>query len=597
MSLSVQIGTEYIDLSQDATLDMEQQNPFLQFNDEILGSYSLPFEILATSKNLRLTNYAGVVEKRVDNTGIDAIVSDNGMPHSRGKVKIEKSMINLNKTREGRISCYYLTGASGFWQDIRNKKLRDIDVGGDRSFIWDDYNHDGAGFWAHVLNVANGLAGHGISGYDYAFFPVINNDWYPSIPAHDFPLVMNQFIYEDGKAGLIELPTPVIAQLTILVPFPYLVYVLKKAVEFTGWRIVGDILDDEDFKKITMLNFHAIDWATPVWIYTWVKKRAGNVTFNLKDNLPDIDISTFLIALKNRFGWWYDFDKASKIITIRHLKAQADNPAKDFTVFSSPLVTKTINQETKIYALTNDFATNLADGAPNYAQVKRGGDVNTVADLPVPTDAMYGQIWLVISENNFYICQISEDDPYPLEWAFYTYNIYNVEPEGFTDEVKTKATTVGMEAVARTYYYFDFIPRIDNLGEWFGSPYEEETSWGIHLCFFHGLQPNKEGELYPYGSSHVYNSVGDQVGNWSLAFECKLLDGTDVGLYQREWKAFLDLLKSNEVIELILNLPFADYLNLSFLDQIVVRNTRMFIQTMKNTIPYNGSIKLECTRI
>src|SRR5688500_9661184 len=118
---------------------MEQENILLQFTEEVLGEFSLPFDVRATDKNLRLLNYAGIMERRIDNIGIDAIIHDNGLPVMRGKIKIEKPTVNLNNVKDGTISCYFLSGISSFYQDIKDKRLREIDVGGARSFEWDSY--------------------------------------------------------------------------------------------------------------------------------------------------------------------------------------------------------------------------------------------------------------------------------------------------------------------------------------------------------------------------------------------------------------------------------------------------------------------------
>lgn len=594
MNLGIQIAGEFVDLAPDALMDMEQENPFLQFINEIIGEYSLPFEVLATPKNLRLLNFSGIMEMRVSNAGIDAIVFDNGIPFIHGKVKIEKPTVNLNSINEGRISCYFLSGASSFYQDIKDKRLRDIDAGGERSIDWDGYST--TGFWGHVWDVMNASPGYGVSGYDYAFFPVKNESWPGS---GDGPDIMNKVSVSGGGFGIDQFlgSSGSFGDPNRLVPFPYLKYVMIQAAEYVGWKIQGEILGDADFKKAVLINFRAIDWV-------WLRRNSGDwdyvprdpVEFDIADHLPDKTIAEFFIALKNRIGWWYDFDRASKTIYIKELQVVAAGEVKDFTLKASPVIPKQINQQTKIYALRNQFSGSAGDGAPNFNTANLIGSVDELTDLPAAAEAKYGHVYLVIAENNFYICQQNVDTEV-WEWIIYAANIYDYEPDGFTEEVRTAATTIGVEKYNDG---LDLIPRADKHGVWAGWPgYETiEDDWGIILCFNHGVRNNKNGDPYPYGSSHIYDSEFIQVADWALTFECKTAGGLeDVGLYERNWRRLFDLLKSQEEADVKLFLNRVEYTKLSFSDQIVIRNVRFFIKTKKPRIPFNGEMDLRVVRI
>jgi hypothetical protein len=597
--IGIQIAGEYLDLPPDLELDVEQANPFLQLQDEILGEFSYPFEVAATPTNIRLLNYAAVIERKVTNTGIDAVVYDNGILWKRGKIKIEKSSLNLNRIADGRISCYFLSGISSFMQDIKDKRLREADYDGTRSFDWDAYATDitvpDPGFWAHIRKVMYASPGYGVSGFDYAFFPVKNTEW----PGRGDIDLMNKVYWNMPTSAEFFIPgyfDVVNFDLNRIVPFPYLKYVMIKAIEFCGWKLSGDMMNYLDFKKIVMLNFRAIDWS-------YLKHAGGSsmeverdpVEFNLADHLPDVTITEFLIALKNRFGWWYDFDRASKTVSIRELNEIASGETKDMTLRSSPLVVKTINQQRKIYALRNSFSTEIGNGAPDFDAVSFQGNVDELTDLPAAAEALFGQVYLVIAENNFYICQQNEDTE-AWQWILYTYNIFDYEPDNYTDEITTSATTVGNE-----YYnaYLDFIPRADVPGQWFGRTEESEAvDHGIMLVFNHGVLPNKAGEDFPYASHHNYSSDFANVSLWSLSFEAKEAGGSpEVGLYHRNWKKLLDLLQAQEEAEVTLYLSRADHLKLSFSDKLIIRNTRWFIKNIKTKLPFKGSVALQLVRI
>jgi hypothetical protein len=588
--LGISIDNEFLDLLPGAMLEMEQENPFLQFSNDMLGEYSLPIEVQATPKNMRLLGYPGTMEVRISNAGIDAVVYNNGIPELRGKIKIEKPTIDMNNMANGRISLYFLAGASSFWQDIKDARMRSIDLGGTRTFDWDGYTFSGTGFWNHVDLVMHATPGYGTSGYDYAFFPVKNTNWGGT--AYDSDL-MNRTEHIGG--GIFHASTNItnsFVRANRLCPFPYLIYIMQKACEHVGWTITGDIFEDEDFLKVVMLSYREIDWAYEKKVSgDWEVIPKDTIEFDLADHLPDITISKFLIALKNRFGWRYEFDRLSKVIRIKELVDLGTIAAKDYTSKSNPRVAKQISQQTKVYALKNSFANELGAGAPDFSALTLVGGVDELTDLPAAAEALLHQVYLVRAENNYYICRQNEAEAY--YWELYTWNIYDYEPEGSNEEITTEATTVGVEAYDA---YLDLIPRADNAGA--ANRPNEDGTWGIDLCFNHGVKNNKAAEPYPYGSSHIYDSNFNQVAEWALTFECETAGGAaDVGLYQRAWSRLLALLSSNEEADLILYLSRTEQMQLTFEDTLNIRNTRHFIKTMKPTIPYTSKIELRVVRI
>lgn len=586
--LGIAINNEFLTLDPDTALEMERSNPFIQFGDEIQGDYSLPFNVKNTPVNLRLLQYAGLIQSRMDNTGIDAKAYDSGLQHSIGKIKIEKPQHHLMNSKDGSISCYYLTGFSSFYQDIKNVKLRSINVGGDRTFAWDSpeiytYLRNGNGFWGHIHKVIDASPGS----YDYAFYPVINREWAGQYVKSD---VLNLMEYSSGQINFSSLTTDK-RWANAIVPFPYLQYVLKQAVAHIGWRIEGDIFQDADFKKVTLLNFRAIDWGFYNPFATTRSALARTtITFNLQDHLPDMTIAAFLLAIKNRFGFWYDFDRHSKVIRIKTLPDVALGTVKNMSTYASPIVLKTVNEEKKTYALRNEFIGNYSN--PNLKAVTYKGELSFISNLPAAADTLYGNCYLIISENNYYICRQNEDSQ-AWEWQLFAYNVSDYEPENANEDITTKATAVGSEKYDN---YLDLVPRFDLNGEWVGQT-DEQVSWNVHLLFYHGIRNNKSNQPYPFASSGIYDSKGQPVANWSLAFVCKKFDGTDVGLYALNWKKLLDTLNSNETFEVTLNLPLTEYLQLQFDDIISINNVRMYITKIKSKIPYTGSVTLECSRI
>ncbi len=173
--LGLSINNEFLDLDTNAQLELEQTNPFLQLADELVGDLSLPVDVKLNDKNLRLLNFAGLLQNKVDQAGIPVSVFDTGTQHSIGKLKIEKPKHDLNRVKDGSISLYYLSAFSNFAQDVKGIKLRSIDFGGDRTFAFSNYNRTGGtGFWQHLHAVVDAAPAI----YDYAFYPVEIMLWF-----------------------------------------------------------------------------------------------------------------------------------------------------------------------------------------------------------------------------------------------------------------------------------------------------------------------------------------------------------------------------------------------------------------------------------
>ncbi len=63
--LGISINNEFLDLDPNAALELEQTNPFLQLADELVGDLSLPVDVKLNDKNLRLLNFAGLLQNKV----------------------------------------------------------------------------------------------------------------------------------------------------------------------------------------------------------------------------------------------------------------------------------------------------------------------------------------------------------------------------------------------------------------------------------------------------------------------------------------------------------------------------------------------------
>jgi hypothetical protein len=421
------------------------------------------------------------------------------------------------------------------------------------------------------------------------FYPVINKSFTWDNYGSE---VMNYMGYSGGTVNFSQRGSDNYDANTI-VPFPYLSYVLKRIEIYTGWRFEGDILNDPNFKKITLENSTAIDWAKYMQGRLIVLGSGiaptprATVEFNLQDHVPDVTISAFLLALRNRLGWYYDVDPKNKVVRVQQLNTVATTSIKSFTSKASPLVSKSISQQQKIYSLK----TTADSDAVNLSGVNYVGEINLYTDLPAAVEALYTNVYLVRSENNYYICMQNDSDE-NFHWEIFDYNIRAVVPAGATDEITTAALTVGSETYSA---YLDLIPRYDKLGYWLGRT-QDSGSDEIILLFYYGVRNNKAGQPYPFASHHIYDSTGTLVGDWSLAFLAKKLDGSDCGLYPLNWKKLLDTIAVSETFQNTLYLSKSEYLDLKFSDKVNIANVNIYLTKIKERIPFGDGVNTEAVR-
>lgn len=577
----LKIGDDFLELAPGTQMQMELNNPLLQFGDQAIGEYSLPVGVAASPKNLKALGYIGLFQKKEEGVSINAQAFDAGLQYSVGKLKVEKTQPNLNNRNNGQISLFYLTGYASFYQDIKDLRLRNIDVGGERSFANDNFNINGSGFWGHCNTVLHGVTGYGTSGFDYAFYPVVNANFGQSTNGPD---CLNLLARTGPSTFSLSLGNADLSWNNLIVPFPYLKFIIIKAVEYSGWKIEGDILNDADFCKITMINSRCINygWKTGGTYYMY-----PTIKFNLADHLPDISIVEFLLWLKNRFGWWYDFDRNNKVIRISQMKESLSGEQKDFTEFTNPTFTKTILANKKVYSIKIGGDSSEI----NFSGVTLIGNLTAVTNLPAAAEALSNQVYLIVDENNYYICKLNDAGAW--SWQLFSENTRSVVPVNATEDITTNCFIPTMTTSFRN----NFLPQWDEGGYWSGLSQESDYTGSLVLAFYYGLRRDKTGSLYPFASHHIYDGQDMQVGTWSLSLKAKKIDGTEIGLYDINWKPALDKLSISEEIELMLYLPREKWLNLKWNDQITIEGVRLYIKTLKPVLPYKNILSLICIRI
>lgn len=583
--LAFQIGTEFLDLKPGTELELEEENPFLQLSDSVIGPYTFPFEVPLSEKNLRLLGFPSALPTRKKISVDNVICWENGIQHSIGTLRIEQINGNINDLQSGTCSLYYLTGSSSFWTQIEKKMLSEMDFGGDRSFNQPGINIT-SGWWQHVHQVMQGNS----ETFDYAIFPVKN----PGIMSKDMdhqPDWMNWITIEAGQTRPAIITN---GRNNPIYPFPYLVYVMKRIFATVGWKVDGDFFTDPDIKKICLLSLRDIKWGIKIPIFLF--KLNPVVTFDLANHMPNVEVSKFLIAIKNRLGLFYDFNLRTKSCTITYLKDVVQGQNEDISQITTAPFANKFEAKNKIYSLINEF-----DSGDSYpAQSDLVGIENLGSFLFVPPFAASavndGKVYLRLSENAYYICRESTTTEGLYEWVKYMDNIYDYEQEGSTEDIPSAATTTTMERF--TDDEFDMIvPAINQAAAWYFWN-DTEPDWGIRLLFFHGMQPDFDGTLYPYASNHPYNCAGTRLTQFALSYYFEEAGtGVKIGLYDKFWKDFLSYLKQPETVTVDVNYPFSEKGKVRFGTSKIINHTKYFVKKRTTILPYNGVMRLELIKV
>lgn len=584
--LALKVNNEFIDLPADVSLELERNNPFLS-DDDIQGEFSLGLTIRYTEKNYRLLQYQGNFYKNNQKYTVDAEIYDNRMFRYAGSLVITQLQSNMNNVEETIWTGFFTIGSASFLQSIQDVLLQDVDFGGERVFntTTSDPNDGSGGFWQHVYQTIVPNA------FPYCF-PMISNEGWPQSNLSSIKW-MNLFAntYAVNENGI------------SLCPAIYLSYILERIFANFGWKISGDILNDEGFKKIVIPSFQAIDWnnyrvAGGGTIFPINPKPV--VKFDLADHVPqDLTIGSFLVSIKNRMGWFFDFDSATKTAYLKGYQNIINAPAKDWTKYVQSNYTSEYPDPPKVYSLVNNIDPN--DGFPVLKEIDESTIIraNVVADLPAPTVANVDQIAFIFSENNYYQCSlILNSDPDAYEWAFYAHNIgdYQQSPDADTTIESDISTMPTMPVAAFTGGAKAKVPVCNQPGNYFKSTGGVQ-SWEVRFLFYHGIYPGETGVLYPFAScDNIAMSGTNPSGQWVLPYRHQFDDVND-GTFDYWWKAWLKLLSIQDLRTFTLALPVTELKKFSFSDKIFINNVFFIVQSAKEILPYQGLIEMKMKRI
>lgn len=352
-------------------------------------------------------------------------------------------------------------------------------------------------------------------------------------------------------------------------PFPYLAYVIKQMAKDLGITIDNNLFEEPDQKQLVIFNLFAEN------SFITSELIQPKVGFDLKDHVPDVQLSDYWINLCKLLGIAFDYKANTKTLRLKYLKDIATSSV--FTDFPGVIITKpTLKAEPfNGYRLTQE--TSGDEYISNFFKSIDGltykGTVNIVNQLSAITDQEINDCYYVITRKEYWYWNYDKDMAI-LNWIFYSKDFLFVV-ENIDDEIGEKTYEVKSNINAIMMNDWDavdvnicapsgrqwLIPITRQPGNFDGLPDVFSSKFSKSLLFYHGLRQDNQLNLYPLASNNIYDFAGNPItfeeSSSSPAYTHDLSlrwDGPN-GLYEKRYKHWINLmLKSRGVWKLTAHL-------------------------------------------
>lgn len=364
-------------------------------------------------------------------------------------------------------------------------------------------------------------------------------------------------------------------------PQYYLKYILEVICESIDYQFIGDLLNDEQFKKELIYNNGIIN----IDDYKGANRELGDhnppivITPNM--HMPTATCADFIKNISKRLGYVFVFDSTNK--TVEGFKlGDIENLPNVLDISTNASVKYTIKPE----AAEDGFLLRLADAKNDakakemYATIEDKKPVQTVdavADLDDNGERIQSDDFaLVLDENRFYKATNTAGT---VTWAVDAYLLDEVKSGAEEleiistfgpmymdrqDDPANISTDILVPTVQETVtFYSNYAGRSGQANG--------EQPFDLRVLLWHGLQDDSAGADYPLASTENEDEGGTELTDYTL-----LLSGEN-GLYQKNFKDYIDFLNAKKPVEFTAMLPFEKLANLSHAKHLYAFYTRFVI--------------------
>ena len=564
--LAIKIPSENASLdTKGVTISYTLRSPIFHREDD--GNFIFNFTIPDSDPNKKLLNFPFRIESFSNNEMSEVPVEI----YFKG-IHVWSGILLAKYARIGEIEVSIGMGKGEFNYESADKNLSDVVPDEEHVVGHIELKTDLASGIPHYL--------HAIDGFDdvvnkvypeinFAMFPAkvddmiaslgnaFNNAYYNTTPCLNFwdmetqkfaaPTLMGNFFPQISGINVPETNTNIITFLlayNIFTPFPYNSWVFNNLFRNLGYFMENNPFEtDEDLKRLVLFNVQTINklWEEYAhWAGSGVDNQGNpnpntdrylyalepNLSFNLKDHLPDITVKDYLKAMEDLLFFRAFINNKNKRVKVRFLKdVVSDTYYADITDRVHEIRERKLDFE-RISALVQQ-----SDGADsNSGNLKAKSEIEALeripdvwfkGNLPINDLGQYvNKICYAKMEKQFYVCQPYADDfNHKSEWVEFTFEYFL---QKYIHDTGKEWTTAASGILAS--YFFDFRPGTSfQKYEWF-IPYAKmpmkfynsfktkDNTCGLRLMFYRGIQDGKVQQ---------YNVVDYVVINQGSVDDCK----------------------------------------------------------------------------
>lgn len=589
--IGIKCNNRWLDLKPGLSAETERKSPFFALS-EVIQEYTTPIGFKYTENNALALGFIYQFQTRRQKTKVEVELYEDNTFECRCFLVVETGRMNLNNLEASEMTGYLLFGASHFYQQIKDKQLSDLTLGGIRSFNYTThFPADGTnGYWQHFHKTWTDAT------IPYVMQPIRNEHYNGEGGDVEWMNKMN----DAGELDF-DFKNPI-------VPMIRLKYLLECIFTEFGYTIDFSGLNDTTWERLLAVNLAKVDWvglSVDTTTNLVVEKERSTLQINLKNHVPAGLISDFVLQRFNRYGWAPIFSLTSRHCRLVAVKELGKGTRKDWTQYAEPEIPTSFNEDEKIYSFKNEIP--AGDAFPvkgDFTNVKLLPQVFFKSNLQAPTGGIEGRVCFVFTENRWYQVQF-DDTLNDFVWNVFSENIFDYEQPQSKDTI---STTISPLPVYFTQYRHSVLLSKDYYGEFPVMQQKYNTPVGYRDLLYHGMVLERESNgttagtsNYPYASNHKWSlSQGGPFLAWSNTYtHHNNSNGVndDYGIITYWWNSFLNLVKKGEEVSIKLWLPLHELIQFRWDDEIQVNNISFLLKSFVKPMPYRGFVVAKAKRI
>lgn len=543
-AIGIRIGDEFLELG-DASITLELVSPL--FSNELgSNSHSFSFTIPATPHNRRLLGRP--------HTLMAPLLSEvSGWLYLFGN-PYEEALIEIGDSSYEEVQISLKLGISPLISSLSKRNLRDYNYGGVRQISSTPHDQD-INNPSDILTHAGTVAAGDVDSYDYAFFPVYDPEFYgpePDVVPRDFfqdsderNVIINRWVnggFQDEVRLTVQGEH---AGYTPLIPFPYLLYVLRQIIDQEGYSLseIGTFLSNAQVRTLTVWNNQTLDKPFSTTFLGNPVTRTANLhkeAINVLDHIPSVNARTLLAEINKTFCLFLDMAGGSiKMVW------KGDVLTAETVDWTKKVIAYQVQPEAVSYY--------AIDSKADEDQQTWLDPTDLPPDYEAPTEPAMdeGETWLDSTTRRVYRRELVEGSN-PAEFHLVLLGYMPTSFGSISDSNEDVSTTIGWMPTIDADSGYPATPATQeriNTPMYGLEPIDKVKS--IRLMFYRGLV-SFGGSPLPFGSTseHEYGSgLSNLLGlHWA----------GDRGLYETWWKDWIAFLTTSRKVNYNLSLRPAD---------------------------------------